>query len=102
MARTPKGMDREDIKAEIRKRGQTLSSLSTTLGYCDNAVSVALRMPWPELDVQIAKFLGKELHQIWPSHYDRAGNLRSRRAKVGRKDANSVGVSCNVEVVRAA
>lgn len=98
MAR-PKGMDREDIKASIRKRGWTLEGLSSHWGYCSNAISVTLHRPWPAVEERIARFIGKEPRQIWPDRYHQDGTTKVRRTKRHRSSADR---ACNVQVLEAA
>ena len=69
-----------DIMAALRKtprepgskRGWTLRALSHHHGYSANAVSEALRRPWPAVERLIADTLGMEPWDIWPSRYDRS------------------------------
>jgi len=77
-------MDREDIKAEIRKRGLTLSGLSLRHGYVDSAVRKALKTQWPKVEGIIADFLGKQPKEIWPSRYYSDGTPRF--ASKGKRD----------------
>ena len=69
---------REDIKAAIRKRGATLSSLSTKHGYEESACRRATKYPWPAIERIIADFLGEKPESIWPSRYDAFVRPRSR------------------------
>ena len=73
MQRRPSDMDREDIKAAIRKSGITLNELSRRGGYSITAVRVALMRPWPAVEALIAKHLGSQPQLIWPSRYDPQG-----------------------------
>ena len=63
-------MHAEDIKAEIRKRGKSLTELSLDHGYAAAAVGLALKQRWPSVERIIAEFIGKQPHEIWPSRYD--------------------------------
>jgi len=92
-------MDREDIKAAIRKSGWTLEGLSSHWGYCSNAISVTLGRPWPAVEDRIARFLGKQPSQIWPDRYHQDGTPKGRRAKNHR---SSAGQLRNVQVLEAA
>ena len=94
-----RGMDREDIKASIRKRGWTLEGLSSHWGYCSNAISVTLGRPWPAVEERIALFLRKSPSQIWPDRYEQDGTPKGRRAKSHRSSADQ---ACNVQVREAA
>lgn len=63
----------EDIKAAIRKTGVTLTRLSLDAGFSASAVRVAMLMPIPRVQAAIAKHLGLQPQQIWPSRYDAEG-----------------------------
>ena len=83
----------EDVKAEIRKTGVTLSALSSRLGYCDAAVRIMLKRPWPKLEALVAKHLDRKPFDIWPSRYNAHGvplkhavqPSRSRRRAVAHR-----------------
>lgn len=94
-----RGMDREDIKASIRKRGWTLEGLSSHWGYCSNAISVTLGRPWPAVEERIARFLRKSPSQIWPDRYHQDGTPNGRRTRQHRISCSSGG---NVQVLEAA
>jgi Ner family transcriptional regulator len=86
MPKPAAGMHREDIKAEIRKRGTTLEGLSVRHGYSVRAVGITLARPWPAVEKIIAEFIGKSPKEIWPDRYDDMGlPNRSRRAKVNTR-----------------
>lgn len=89
------GMHPEDIKAAIRKRGETMASLSREWGFSEAAISVALKRPLPSVDPLISKFIGVPLYKIWPDRYDRENirirpirksKLAQRRARVTAKN----------------
>lgn len=70
----PKAPHREDIKAEIKKRGQTLAGLwrkNKPLAY--TALSLCLDRPIPRANRVIADFLGLPLNHLWPDWYDASG-----------------------------
>lgn len=71
----PRFTDSEDIKAEIRRRGQTLSGLSKGLGFSGSAVSkrFLLKQAWPVLDERLADFLGARPQELFPEDYTAAG-----------------------------
>lgn len=77
--------DREDVKAEIRKRGLTMTDLSVLHDYTDSAVRKALKSPWPAVEKIIADFLGKKPNEIWPSRYRSDGTPRS--TSEGKRDS---------------
>jgi lambda repressor-like predicted transcriptional regulator len=65
--------DSEDIKAEIRRRDQSLTTLSRGLGFTASAISRRFTMDraWPLLDERLADFLGTTKRELFPKHYDR-------------------------------
>ncbi len=71
--------DVEDIKAEIRRRGHTLSGLSKGLGFSGSAVSrrLLLDQAWPILDARLSDFLGITPQELFPKHYTVAGKPKS-------------------------
>lgn len=71
--------DAEDIKAEIRRRGQTLWSLSKGLGFSGSAISKRCRMKqaWPVLDERLADFLGTTPVELFPADYTKEGKPKS-------------------------
>ena len=91
------GMHPEDIKAAIRKRGTTLQALSLEWGFSEAAVRVALTRSVPGVEPRIAKFIGKQLHEIWPDRYDR-DNFRIRHSrKTIRKKKRAVTAKNNTQ-----
>jgi Ner family transcriptional regulator len=63
-----------DIYAAIKKRGLSLSGLSTDNGYHPTAVGKALKQPWPKIERIIAAALRETPQTIWPSRYDPGGD----------------------------
>lgn len=89
MTRPQKVWHREDIKAEIRKKGATLRSISTDAKLCKEAASHALTKPFPAAQLAVANFLGEDLHTLWPNWYDERGqriNARSTRKASPKRD----------------
>lgn len=79
----------EDIKARVRKRGQTMAGLARKArGVTDSAVRKSLREPIPRGNRIIAEYLGVPLYELWPEWYDRAGN-RLSSSKASRDPARS-------------
>lgn len=77
----PQAPHREDIKAEIKKRGKTLSDLwrkNKPLAY--SALSLSLDRPIPRANRIIAEFLGLPLNHLWPQWYDSSGKRISSRS----------------------
>ncbi len=79
MMSTEKVWHPEDVKAEIRKGGETLRRLSLKARYDGSAASKALRQPWPAVERIIADFLGLEPQEIWPDRYLPDGSPRYLR-----------------------
>lgn len=69
----PKGWHPQDIKSAVWKRGTTLSKLATDNGLSESACRASLIRPQPEADRVISKFLGVDLHRLWPDRYDEDG-----------------------------
>lgn len=57
------------VRAELVARNISLRSISRGAKLNDAAASVALRRPFPRAEAAIAKVLGLEPFQIWPSRY---------------------------------
>lgn len=64
-----KDWHREDIKAAIRKTGTSLQDLALANKLSRKAVSVTLLQPWPRVEAIVAKRLGLQPQEIWPSRY---------------------------------
>lgn len=74
----------EDIKAQIRKRGLSLSELSRRHGHHPEAARQALRTPWRKWERIIAEFLEVHPRELWPQRYDEDGK-RKRGLSSGKK-----------------
>jgi Ner family transcriptional regulator len=77
--------DKHSIKAEIYRRGFTLGSLSEALSLSSTDVAVALSRRFPKADGAIAKWLGVELHILWPDRYTANGGLLRQRRQSSRR-----------------
>lgn len=64
---------KEDIKAEIRKRGETLISLARKKQLSRDAIALSLLKPLPRANKAIADLLGVSVHYLWPKWYDPDG-----------------------------
>lgn len=73
-----KGWHPEDIKAEIRKRGVTLTQLALNHDLPDHACRAALYRPHYLAELVIAEFLGVPARQLWPSRFNPDGTRRHR------------------------
>lgn len=61
---------RQDIMAEIRKRGITVAELARQSGYKNPATFYnVFKLPYPKVERIVAEFLGVEPQEIWPSRY---------------------------------
>ena len=78
----------EDIKAAIRKTGITLKDLALEHGYSESAARCALRDTSPRLEQVMARHLGLQPEQIWPSRYTEDGLPLPRRKNSHTKSAS--------------
>lgn len=78
--------DKHAIKAEIYRRGETLSGLALKNGLPEASIRVSLDRPFPKADPVIARFLGLPLHELWPDRYDAQGNRFTFVNKLTRFD----------------
>ena len=68
------GWHPEDIKAAVRKKGETLTNLALTNGMSEAACRVVLKRPGYAAEQIIADFIGVPAPELWPERYDRFGN----------------------------
>lgn len=61
------------IKAKLEMAGHSLAGLSRANGLPEHACRHALRYPGHAAEVAIAKALGVDPEDIWPSRYDASG-----------------------------
>lgn len=82
MARKPCGMHPEDIKAEIRKRYGSLSSVSEQIGMGKNAISNIISRPDYSIagEKKVAELLELDPYEVWPDRYHADGTPVSRVA----------------------
>jgi Ner family transcriptional regulator len=71
----------EDIKAEVRKTGTTLTRLALESGLDASACRVALVRPYPRAEQAISELLGVSLHLLWPARYEASGRRRSHHVR---------------------
>lgn len=80
-------MNKYDIKARIEEKGSTLSAIARDAGLHSSACRQALRYPVPAANHAIARFLGKEVHELWPRWFDQKGrrlpNVSTSRTSLG-------------------
>lgn len=81
-SRQPKplsGWHAEDVKAAVRKKGETLSALSRKYRFSDSYLRGALSRPRPHAETIIAEFLGVPAWEIWPDRYRPDGTHKNQR-----------------------
>lgn len=61
--------DRYSIKAEIERRGKTLTQLAKDYGVSDRTVRNALYSPSKKGEIVISQFLKKPLHVLFPDRW---------------------------------
>lgn len=62
-------LHRADIIAALKKKGISMSRLSRENGLASTTLANALDRPWPKGEKIIAKALGLNPSEIWPSRY---------------------------------
>ena len=65
--------DKHQIKAEIYRRGQSLTSLEECSGLNKGDCSAALSRPFLRAERVIAAFLDLPLYELWPDRWDQEG-----------------------------
>lgn len=66
----------EDIKAAIRKDGESLASLGKKHGVSRQLLSQSLVYPHARCEAIIAAFLGVPACRIWPTRYEADGSRK--------------------------
>lgn len=64
----------EDVKAAVRKLGKSLTDVARDAGLHDSTCRAALLRPVPAGNKAIAKFLDRDLDQLWPEWFDAQGD----------------------------
>lgn len=78
----------QDIVAEVKKRGSSLTRLSLENGYRRSTLQRSLYKRYPRAHAVIAAFLGRSRHEIWPQWYGPDGEpLPIPRSSSGRAAA---------------
>lgn len=63
-------MHPEDIKAELRKRGYTLTEVARRAGVTKQTIAMSLRgRVSARAETAVAECLGRDARAIWPSRY---------------------------------
>lgn len=63
------------IKAEIRRRGMTLTTLANTAGLPPSSIRAAFLKPSIGANRAIAQFLGLSVQELWPDWFGANGKL---------------------------
>lgn len=71
--------DAPGILAEVKRKGETLTSLARNAGLNDSACRTSLTRPFPAADKVISDFLGVPLHKLWPERYEKDGERIDKR-----------------------
>lgn len=71
----------EEIKAQVRMRGKTLTQLAIEAGLNGSACRLALIKPFYRPEQAIAAFIGVPAQDLWPDRYDPDGTPRHPRAR---------------------
>lgn len=66
----------EDIKAAIRRRGRTMSSVARDAGLKERALARALVVPRRAAEAAIAAELDEHPQVIWPTRYNEDGSRK--------------------------
>lgn len=85
MSKKPASQDwhRADVIAAFKKRGTTITRVARELGMCDSYLNQATFKPYPKAEQILAKFLGMNPQDIWPSRYNADGTPKSGRGERG-------------------
>lgn len=78
---TKKNWDRHEIRAEIHRRGSSLTALAIAEGLTPSACRVALCRPLPSGEKAISDFLGVPVFVLWPDRYPIASKRKNLSAK---------------------
>ena len=65
----------QDILAEIRKRGETLASLSRGAGLNRGTLQSVFSKRYPKGQKIVAEFIGVSRHELWPHWYGPSDEL---------------------------
>lgn len=74
------GWHSEDVKAAVRKRGETLVSLARRNHFSESYLRSVLIRPLYQGEQIIAKFIGVKPQVIWPDRYNADGSPKNRKA----------------------
>jgi len=79
--------DRHSIKAEIERRGKTLTQLALDAGEPECTCRAALSRTYRKGERIIARFLGIPASHLWPARYHKAPTGRDTNALVRRESS---------------
>jgi Ner family transcriptional regulator len=75
--REAEGWHRQDIMAEVRKRGSSFAEIARSVGLSRQSFTWAMIAPHPRANAAVADFLGVPLCELWPRWFDEDGKLIS-------------------------
>lgn len=81
--------DEYAIKAEIYRRGETLTSLAKQLGHVPGSLRGAFHNPMSSANRAIAQFLDIPVQELWPDWFDSDGELIPRRVREATKKSGT-------------
>lgn len=87
------GWHPEIVKAEVRRRGITLTQLALDNDLSPAACRVALIRPFHRAEQAIAAFIGVPARKIWPDRYDPDGTPRHPHARSRHLKARATGAA---------
>jgi Ner family transcriptional regulator len=91
-ARRLEKWDNYAIKAEIRRRGYSLTSLAVENGFAPSTLRAAFLRPHSGANRVIAQCVQKPLHVLWPHWFDAHGDLipaRRRHSNIKSRNSDS-------------
>jgi Ner family transcriptional regulator len=94
--------DAPGILAAVKRKGETLTSLSRNANLYDSACRTSLTRPFPAADKVISDFLEVPLHELWPDRYEVTGIRIDKRTIRFREHNNGRGGSTHRQKDRAA
>jgi Ner family transcriptional regulator len=84
----------ELIKAELKMRGHTFSSIGRKLGYADPGTpNKVLFQRWPFMERWVADLLGVHPSEIWPERYRLDGSPAARGMRKAYRNFRPTGNS---------
>ncbi len=93
MTSTNEAWDRFRIKAEVHRRGKTLTEIALDAGLAESACRMALTGGSRKGAIALSEFLGEPLHVLFPGWYLRArssGRKSSPKATAESRQNNTL------------